>query len=321
MEPAVGEALRRGLGLVPIALHDVGALDPELAHLVRGNLLAPLAHRLHLADGHRQPHALGLAHVVLADVEGRDRGGLGEPVAVAGRNRGKRLLDAAHELGRGGRAAIAHGDDAGEIPAREARRLEHLPHHGRHPAEAGEPLALDQLERPLGVPLVHHHELPAEGRIADEDRVTPRSVEEGHGDELRLLRTVAGRRKLGAASQRPARLREGQTHQVRADVAVGAERALGLPRRAGGVEDRGLVVGVECHVGGRGVRSRRSDHILEALEARRGPARGARHHHRPQVEPAEIRRQHRGTLRVAEEQRGARVFQAVFELLALPPGV
>jgi len=91
-------------------------------------------------------------------------------------------------------------------------------------------------------------------------------------------------------------------HQVRADVAVGAERALGLPRRAGGVEDRGLVVGVERHVGGCGVLGRRSDHILEALEARRGPARGARHHRRPQVEPAEIRRQHRGALRVAEPE-------------------
>ena len=46
----------------------------------------------------------------------------------------------------------------------------HLHDHGRHAAEDGDPLALDELEGPLGVEVVHHDDLPAGRHVGDHAR-------------------------------------------------------------------------------------------------------------------------------------------------------
>ena len=133
--------------------------------------------------------------------------------------------------------------------------VEHLHDHGRHAAEGGDPLALDQLERALGIEVVHHHDLPAGPDVPHHDGVTARGVEERHREEdTRSAPSLDGvdERRL-AEAQRPAGVDEEEVHQVGADVAVRADRALGPPGGARGVEDGGVVVGIDGDVGGRGV--------------------------------------------------------------------
>ena len=72
-------------------------------------------------------------------------------------------------------------------------RVEHLHDHGRHAAERADPLALNQLERALGVEVVHHHELPAGGQVGDHDGVAAGGVEQRHREEEGGLRLLAGR--------------------------------------------------------------------------------------------------------------------------------
>ncbi len=57
------------------------------------------------------------------------------------------------------RRRSGHGD-AGVV-LREVGGVEHLHHHGRNAAERADPLALYQLQSPLGVEVVHHDDLPA----------------------------------------------------------------------------------------------------------------------------------------------------------------
>src|SRR5262245_20523204 len=109
-QPARDEGLGGRLGLAPVALHHVRSLDPDLADLAgrkRPAARVVRSHHLHLAHRHRSTHAVGLALVVGGAVEGGDRRGLGEAVAVAGRPGREHRPDAAHELGRGGGPADA----------------------------------------------------------------------------------------------------------------------------------------------------------------------------------------------------------------------
>ena len=56
-------------------------------------------------------------------------------------------------------------------------------------------LPFDQLERALGVEVVHHHELPAGGQVGDHDRVAAGGVEERDRQQEGRLRLLAHRRQ------------------------------------------------------------------------------------------------------------------------------
>ena len=141
-------------------------------------------------------------------------------------------------------------------------RLEQLPHHRRHAPDGRDALPLDELERPLGVPLVHDHELPAEADRPSMMAWQPVTWNSGTDKQDGLLGAPAASASTsgppGSLVDRGlARRRvdgtERQCHHVGADVAVGAERALREPGRARRVEDRGLVFRLERDVGGRHV--------------------------------------------------------------------
>ena len=270
VQPAAGERLGGRRGLVPVTLHDVGALDPQLADRPRREVVAQLVDHLEADHRYGGPHAVGMGHVVLSAVERRHRRRLGEAVAVGRDAAGEQLLDPAHELGRRGRAAIADVLHAGDVALREVGRLEHLPDHRRDPAEDRDPLSFDQLERALRVPLVHDHELPPGRGVGHQHRMAARGVEERHREQVRVLRA----RAQSLAARLPARphgrpgLPERQRPQVAADVAMGAERALGLAGRARRVEDRRVVLGLERHDGHLGLDRSPigAEDLLEAID-------------------------------------------------------
>ena len=109
-----------------------------------------------------------------------------------------------------------------------------------HADEVGDPLPLDQLEGPLGVPLVHHHELQAAGEARQHHRHAAGHVEQRHDEDERRAARPA-RRSSGRRSWSSGGL-AAEGHERLDDGPVGRHRAL---RAAGGarrVEDRGVVV-------------------------------------------------------------------------------
>ncbi len=130
--------------------------------------------------------------------------------------------------------------------------LDQLPGDGRHAASQGDALALDQLERPHRVPLVHHHHLGAdeEGRVQDGE--TAGGVEERHRQQRGALGPVRiGNRRRLAPAQEAARGDAADRRDIAVDVAVARQGALGLSRGARGVEDGGVVVlnDLDCRQG------------------------------------------------------------------------
>src|SRR6185437_8649576 len=57
-QPAIGEARRRRLAVVPIAFDDIGSLDPELADRAIGDILARGVDDAQIADGNGEPGAV-----------------------------------------------------------------------------------------------------------------------------------------------------------------------------------------------------------------------------------------------------------------------
>src|SRR5262245_49867850 len=100
VEPAPGERLRGGVGLVVVAAHDGGTADPDLAHLAPGDVGTVGPDEAHVDHrGERLADAVGAGHVVGAHVHDHGAGGLGEAVAVAGCDPGAELrVDAADQL-------------------------------------------------------------------------------------------------------------------------------------------------------------------------------------------------------------------------------
>ena len=109
VEPAVREDVGGLFGAVPVAADDLRPLDPQLAGDVGpdgqvGRRLRPvevLGDDDDVGDGHRRADAVRLVDVVGAGVHRRDRGRLGQAVAVAGLDVGEGVADPADELGRG----------------------------------------------------------------------------------------------------------------------------------------------------------------------------------------------------------------------------
>jgi hypothetical protein len=200
------------------------------------------------------------------------------------------------------------------MPGRPEKRA-HLPGHRRHAGERGHPLALDEPQRLLGVPLVHEHQTTTGAEGGQEDRVAAGDVEQGHGHEharrrRRILRRAAQRRHgdVGLEAQH-----RGQDRPVRGD---GALREACGPR---GVHDRRVVVGVDVHRG-HGRPAAGGDHLGEVEGARRERALRARDEQR-EVERLDLRGDAVVALLIDHEQPRAGIREPVDHLLGGPPGV
>ena len=179
----------------------------------------------------------------------------------------------------------------------ESRRGHDLPNHTRHADKVRDALTLDQFERALRVPPMHEDQLGAAQDARCHDRVTPRDVEKRHRyqrDRRRLLAPQHHRRHAAAELLRGTAI--GHRHDIRADVAMGSDGALGHTRGAGGIEDRRVVLRVDRRIRHRrivGNGGQTSSHrsitpavaspsLLATImaprsrSARRGPSRSAR---------------------------------------------
>ncbi len=81
VQPPVGDGLGGGLGLVQVALDDLGALDPQLAHPADGQRLAVGVDDLGLEARHRRSRAVGTIDEEVGADGGDDAAGLGHAVA------------------------------------------------------------------------------------------------------------------------------------------------------------------------------------------------------------------------------------------------
>ncbi len=160
----------------------------------------------------------------------------------------------------------------------------------------------------------------------------------GHRKEDRALRAVG---RLGGgipeAELSPC-VDEGEAHQVRADVAVRADRTLGASRGARGVEDGGVILRINGDVRGRGVcidiaerqgkgpfghrcRSVRRGADTQGRTGARGTVlvgddQGRQAPQSPEKGPNRL-----GPLRIDEGDLRTGILQPVAQLLTRPPGV
>ena len=102
MQPALDEGLGGRLGLLPVALHDVGAAHEQLSHARLGVRLM----QREIDDRHRKADRVGMLGRLLVGQKRRQRAGLGEAEAVAHARVGKGVLDRVHEALGDGRAAV-----------------------------------------------------------------------------------------------------------------------------------------------------------------------------------------------------------------------
>ena len=209
-DPAIDIGLGGGFRLVPVELAVVGALDPQLAHLVGAERLAVGADDLEIHRDGGRAAGIRAALVVLAEVHARGGAGFRHAPAVRRDGFGEALLDGGDQRGRGWRAAIADDGDGGEIVLVAIGMLQHLPGDGGHAADGGDLLALDDLERVARIPLVHRDDLVGVHDRGDEVRERAGGVEERDGQQRDALadrpsdRARAGLRP-GAGSGAPGR--------------------------------------------------------------------------------------------------------------------
>ena len=146
-------------GLAPVALHHVAAAD---AHLRRRPGRQAVVLVVHDGDLDAVDRAAAGARSVLIGVRvgGRDRGGLGQPVAVAHRAGELALEIDADFVGERGPAG-PHPVDRTRVVALAPREVEHVGEHRRHHAQPLDPVALDVLEHLAGVPAHHQRRLEA----------------------------------------------------------------------------------------------------------------------------------------------------------------
>ncbi len=277
-QPAFPEGFGGGFGLVPVEPDHLWALDPELPHLTdgqQGDAVARVAD-LHVADGRGGAGAVGPGLIVLAGVAGEGGGGLGHAPAVAGRRTREDLDDPPDQLRRRGRAAIGDRNQGGQVVLRPGRVLDELPGDGGHAAGGVDALALDELHGLLGLPAAHENDLAAGVHGRAQGRRQTGRMEEGHHQEgaaLRQLVRVALGQGLSGPQEVPRR-GDAARQDVAGHVAVRAQGALGPARGPGGVEDGGVVVGINGDVRKRQVRKGLPavdppDHRLESAHAAR----------------------------------------------------
>ena len=124
--------------------------------------------------------------------------------------------------------------------------FEQLPGDRRHPAGHVDLLALDDRERLERIPFVHEHQAMPPRDRTHQHRRTRGDVEQRDHHEQHL----GGR--LGrhlAAAQEAARAVIGRGHDVGQQVAMRAQRTLGVAGGAAGVEDRSVVIGGQIGLG------------------------------------------------------------------------
>ncbi len=99
---------------------------------------------------------------------------------------------------------------------------------------------------------------------------------------------------------------------------MGRHRSLGFAGGARGVEDRGVVTGIDLDIGHRGAGGA---HILESVDTGRRLTTMADRNHPEPGQAIEDGRHALGPLLIGDEHGGARVAQPVLELVGGPPGV
>ena len=144
-------------------------------------------------------------------------------------------------------------------------------------------------------------------------------MKQRHTDELAHLRR--GWLGRAAVAEFGARAQIDPGDLIGADVAVGEQRALGLPGGARGVVDRGIVLGIQC--AGRQFRGIRfGEHIVPGVNRRRQRAGTAHDDGGFQIRQCgQMRFEARQTFGVDHQQAAARVRQRVGEFAAGQPGV
>ena len=183
----IPSAISRRRGIVGVAVEHQVAADEDPADLAGRHRPAALVEqhdprvRNRPADGSRR-----LEHVLGA----RDRGErhLGRAIEVV-EDRAERVHERASELGLERGAARDHGAQGARVvaPPGLGRQLHDALQHHRHHRHRGHPVALDQLEHPLGVEPRRQHDRAAERRGDDELPVAVR-VEERRRDQHRRAR-------------------------------------------------------------------------------------------------------------------------------------
>ncbi|MCY1504929.1 hypothetical protein D9M68_391170 [compost metagenome] len=222
-EAVEGGAVGRGLGLVPVALHHVGALDAHLALLARRHVARGVFEVEHL-DDHARVRNAARARLALA-VCGREGAGgrcfchapaFGQPGAGDG-------AEALADLHRQRRAARVAQLERVQVVLRRVGVADHRGEHGGHAAEGGELLLGDVAQRGLGVEAQVLHDL---GRQAHAQQQVDR-------ERVDVKRRQHREQPLGAHLQhgRRARLRDHHLLAGRRQVGVREHRALG---QAGG---------------------------------------------------------------------------------------
>ena len=271
-QPTVDE---RGRGLfrtVPISLDHMRAAHQKFADAPCRQRGAARVDHLHVGDRRSRAAAVGTEGVILADVVGERRTGLGHAPATAGAGLRKILVQPPHQFRRRRRATIGDRLDAGEIIFLARWMLQQLPRDGWHSTDRVDALALDQPKRLLRIPSARDHDEGADGNRDAEGREAAGDVEERDGQELSLLLGIrTGRRRYLAATQERSDLRkQGGEHGCRDGTVIG-DRALRHAGRAGCIEQRRLVArldgdGRRAGLGQTGPASRFADELLQSRD-------------------------------------------------------
>ena len=220
--PAVADLLRVGVRPVPVAVERLvgGHVAEDLA------VLAELQARVQRGP----PRAAGLGALVAVD---RVRVDLGRAVVVDEQPRRERLDAPLDERARHRRARVGERLDRRDVVVAEPRVPDEVVVQRGGEVERRDPLALDQRERRLGVP-VRLADVTAADQVHRDQRVNAHRVVERHAAERPVAVAVALVDDLGE--------RAGAVGPVR------ARHALRPAGRAGGVEHQALAVvrHVEC---------------------------------------------------------------------------
>src|SRR3954454_9448286 len=195
VEPAVAHDLLRGVVAVPVALHEVVAADGDLADLALAHLLAVLVDRLHLHALDRGADRAGLA-LAVGVVEGRDRRGLRQPVALEDLA-AEGLLEAAQHLDRERRAARDAQPQARRVVVVALGVVEDRVVHRRDALEDRHAVAVDGLQRLAGVEPRDQVEAGAAPDRRVERTRLPEGVEERQRPENHVVLRDLGERARG----------------------------------------------------------------------------------------------------------------------------
>ena len=196
-------------------------------------------------------------------------------------------------------------------------RLQQVEALRRHADEVGDLLPLDQLEGPVGVPLVHDHELQAGRPARQHHGDATGDVEERHDEDERRRQPVSLRLGAALAAQLVERGLATEPHQRLHHGAVRRHRPLRAPGGARGVEDRRVVVWRDDDV-----RHRRTElaDLLPPIDALGQWARRA-HGEDAASEAGGGRVAALRPLDVGDQDGGPAVLEGVVELVGRPPGV